>query len=383
MHNDIDRDLYEILGVGRDASDSEIKTAYRNKARECHPDVAHDDPDGETKFKELTFAYEILSDDAKRSDYDMYGLEGLKRGAGIDFSGFTSFSDLIDMFFGDQFGDPFGRRRGRSARTRGRDLQTSVSITLAQVLEGVDKEIEVRRPAACSECGGTGLMPGTHLSDCERCGGSGQIRQTQKSFLGTFVRASTCAACGGRGKIITTPCGDCEGQGRRWVTETLKLKIPPGVESGDHMLVGRKGEAGLNGGPPGDLYVSVKVDRDRRFEREGKNLHSRVTVDMVEAALGTSLTIPSLEGDLDLKIDPGTQPGRTIRLKGKGLPPRGGGRKGDILVSVEVTVPTKLSGEQRKILEGYRGTVTREAGKKKRPSSGTRSAGARDGTPAR
>ena len=363
MRNDIDRDLYEILGVGRNATQVDIKSAYRRKARECHPDVAHHDPDGEVKFKELTFAYEILSDPDKRRDYDAFGLDGLRRSAGVDFGGVTTFSDLFDLFFGGAFGGggPFGQGRSARASTRGRDLKTGVSITLSEVATGAEKEIKVSRYAPCDECEGTGMMPGTHRSRCDRCNGTGQMTSQRSSFFGTFIQSSTCSACGGYGEVITESCGGCQGQGRRIVTETLEAKIPPGVESGDHLRMSGKGEAGLNGGPCGDLYVEVEVEPDRRFVRDGRNLLCEVTVDMVEAALGTDVTMSSLDGEYTLKVSPGTQPGQVIREKGRGLPPRGGGRKGDILVTVGVAVPTKLSSEQRKLLDEFRGAQKRKA----------------------
>lgn len=351
MHNDIDRDLYEILGVDRNASPLEIKGAYRSRARECHPDVAHDDPDGERKFKELSFAYEILYDEDKRRDYDRWGLEGLKRGAGIDFDGSTSFADLFDVFFGGAFGGGFGRGHSARARTRGRDMEARVRITLGEVLTGAEKKIEVRRMATCGECEGTGMMPGTHTSRCSACDGTGQITSQQRSFFGTLVRSTPCGACGGAGETITEPCRECAGAGRKNLTETIEVSIPPGVERGDHLLVRGRGEGGLHGGPTGDLYVGVDVQTDRRFERDGTNLLAGVTVGMVDAALGTELQMESVDGDYTLKVPAGIQPGEVIKVKGKGLPPRGGGRRGNVLVRVEVSVPKKLSGKERKLLE--------------------------------
>lgn len=348
MHNDIDTDLYEILGVGRSASSQEIKTAYRSRARECHPDVAQHDPDSERKFKELTFAYEILSDEEKRRDYDRWGLEGLKRGAGIDFGGFSSFSDLIDMFFG---GTGFGRSRGVRVRTRGRDMETVVSISIVDVLEGAERELELNRLATCEECDGTGLMPGTHMSRCSECGGSGQVTSRRNSFFGTFIQSTPCRSCGGAGEVVTEPCGTCGGAGRRSAVEKIKVSIPPGVENGDHILLRAKGEGGLNGGPTGDLYIGVEVKPDLAFERNGTDLHTSVEIDMFEAALGTDMNMNSLDGDYRLKVPAGTQPGHVIKVKGKGLPPRGGGRRGNLMVRVDVSIPTRLSGQQKKLLE--------------------------------
>lgn len=360
MHNDIDRDLYEILGVSRAADNQEIKNAYRNRALECHPDVAQHDPESELKFKELTFAYEILSDEDKRRDYDRWGLEGLRRSAGVDSGGFSSFSDLIEVFFG---GGGSGRRRGGRARTRGRDMESVVSVTLAGVLHGIEKEVEVGRLSSCEECGGTGRMPGTHASRCSDCGGTGQVTSQRNSFFGTFVQSTPCRSCGGAGEVVTEPCRSCGGAGRKRVVETIKVSIPPGVEHGDHMLVRGKGEGGLNGGPTGDLYIGIDVQQDPLFERSGTDLHTSVAVDMIEAALGTELEMSSFDGDYMVKVPAGTQPGDVIKVKGKGLPPRGGGRRGSVLVRVDISVPTRLTGQQRKLLEQMRDARKEKVGR--------------------
>lgn len=355
MRSEIDRDLYEILGVDRSASGEKIKGAYRNKAKEYHPDVAGHEPDNEYKFKELTFAYEILSDPDKRRDYDDFGLRGIGRDAGIDLGGFTSLSDLIDMFFGDAFRGPLFRGVGRRTRARGRDIQTTIIISLAEVARGINRQIEVERLAACEECEGTGMMPGTHMSRCDVCSGSGQVRSTRQSLFGTFISSNTCPTCKGRGEVITEPCRKCKGAGRGCMTEILELELPPGVDRGDSLRLRGKGEGGLNGGPAGDLFVVIDVEPHPVFERDGKDLLTSVAIDMVEAALGTELEIESLDGDCKLKVDPGTQPGQVLKVKGKGIPERGGGRKGNILVRVDVKVPSKLTSEQRALLERLRG----------------------------
>lgn len=360
LHNDIDRDLYEILGVSRSADSAEMKNAYRRRARECHPDVAHHDPGGELKFKELTFAYEILSDESKRRDYDMWGLEGLKRGAGVDFSGFTTFSDLIDVFFG---GGGSGRRRSGRVRTRGRDMEAAVSISLADVLDGAERELTVNRLAACVECDGTGLMPGTQASRCSDCRGTGQVTSQRNSFFGAFIQSMPCRTCGGSGEVITEPCGACGGAGRINVSDTISVSVPPGVEHGDHMLVRGRGEGGLYGGPAGDLYVRIEVEPDRQFERSGTDLHTTVEVDMISAALGAEMDMSSLDGEYRLKIPAGTQPASVIKVRGKGLPPRGGGRRGSVFVHVDVSVPTRLTGQQKKLLEQYKDTRKEKVGR--------------------
>ncbi|MHB8895213.1 MAG: molecular chaperone DnaJ [Candidatus Geothermincolia bacterium] len=363
MHNDIDRDLYDILGVGRGASGDEIKTAYRSKAKECHPDVAHEDPDGEHKFKELTFAYEILSDSEKRQTYDSLGLDGLRRGAGVDFDGFGSISDLFDIFFGEGFGSPFRQKGRRRGRERGRDMEMLVAVTLGEVLEGSEHEVELSRMATCVSCDGSGMAPGSSMSRCDVCQGTGEVRKTQRNMFGTFVRSQVCTACAGAGEVITDPCGTCRGQGREHVTEKLQVSIPPGVERGDRLRVREKGEGGVRGGASGDLYVVIDVTRDDRFERDGTRLFSLASVDMIDAALGSQIDVPTVEGEFPLKVPAGTQPGDVLKAKGQGLPPRYGGKRGDMYVKVDISVPRKLNGEQKKILESYRAAGKEKARK--------------------
>jgi molecular chaperone DnaJ len=359
VHNDIDRDLYEILGVPRNSPAGDLKTAYRAKSSECHPDVAQEDPESEYKFKELSFAYEILSDPDKRNTYDTFGLDGLRRGAGVDLDGFGSISDLFDVFFGDGFGPTF-RRRGRRGRERGRDMETLVVVSLGEVLSGAEKEIEVTRMATCAGCDGSGMLPDTSMSRCETCLGTGEVRRTQRNFLGTFVRSQVCPTCGGAGEVINEPCAECSGAGRTRLTEKLQVSIPAGVERGDRLRVRDKGEGGVRGGATGDLYVVVDVRPDRRFERDGTRLYARVTVEMVDAALGSEIGLDVLDGEFDLNVPAGTQPGDVIKARGQGLPPRYGGKRGDMLVQVDIAVPKKLSSQQKKLLESYR-----ESGKEK------------------
>ncbi len=360
MHNHIDRDLYEILGVPVGASSDQIKSAYRARAKECHPDVAQEDPEGEHKFKELTFAYEVLSDADKRRAYDSFGLDGLRRGAGIDSEGFGSISDLFDVFFGEGFGSPFRQKEKRRGRERGRDMEMLLSVTMEEVLEGSEHEIELTRMATCSECEGSGMLPGTSMSGCRDCNGTGEIRRTQRNMFGTFIRSQPCPACGGAGQVITEPCADCRGRGRLEVAEKLQVSVPPGVERGDRLRVKDKGEGGVRGGASGDLYVVIDVARDERFERDGTRLYSPASVNMIDAALGAEVERPGIDGGFTLKIPPGTQHGDILKVKGRGLPPRYGGKRGDMFVKIEIVVPRKLSGEQKRILESYR-----SAGKEK------------------
>lgn len=364
MHNDIKKDLYEILGVSRAASKEDIKGAYRKKARECHPDVAHHDPDSERKFKELTFAYEVLSDPQKRKDYDTWGLDGLRRGGGSDFNGFGNISDIFDAFFGGGFNDPFGgfssgrSRSTKSVRTDGRDLETIVTIELEDVMKGIDKEVEIERQATCNECTGKGMKPGTEVIRCEVCNGTGQVRQTQRSLLGAILRTQPCTNCGGKGEVFADPCEECSGEGLTWVKEKVKVSVPAGVERGDRLRILGKGEGGRYGGENGDLYVAINIKPHERFEREGRNLYTAVIVDMEDLALGEEIPMKSLNGEFKLKVPPGTQHGDVIRVKGEGLPPRHGGRKGEILVSVHAAIPKKLSSSEKRILQQYKDSRT-------------------------
>lgn len=355
LHEEIEKDLYQILGVSRNATKAEIKAAYRKRARECHPDVAKDDPESERKFKELTFAYEILSDDEKRREYDMWGLEGLKRHGGMDYAGFTTFQDLIDMFFGGAFGSPFRTTRATSRREiRGRDIEVPVTITLKEVLSGVEREIAYERMVLCTECEGTGMMPGTHLSSCNDCRGTGQVTTRRDSFFGTFMTSRTCRTCGGTGRVMTHPCTRCSGEGRVRDIEKLKVFVPPGVEDGDHLRIRGKGDDGANGGETGDLYVEIGIEPDNRYIRNGETIYAEVEMDMVDAALGCEISMDSVDGPIKLKIPAGTQPGDILTVKGKGMPKRGGHKRGDMLITVKVIIPKKISTEQRRLLEKFR-----------------------------
>lgn len=354
MAEKISRDLYEIIGVSPSADQSEIKKAYRARARECHPDVAPDDPESEGKFKELNFAYQVLSDPEKRKVYDTWGLDGLNGRATPDFGGFGfddfgSISDLFEAFFNEGFGGgPFrtSRSTARSRRFTGKDIHTSITITLEEVLTGTEREMNLRRRVACESCGGSGVEPGGSTV-CQRCHGSGRVETSRQSFFGTFMSSRVCPACGGSGEVIKERCRKCKGNGFEWEDSKIEVEIPPGVENGDRLLIKGKGEGN------GDLYVTVEVESHPHFEREGKNLLTSVAVDMVEAALGANVKVPSLDGDLQLEVPPGTQPGSTLRIKGKGLPELHRGKRGDILVQVDVSVPKHLTSGQKKILESY------------------------------
>jgi molecular chaperone DnaJ len=343
------RDYYDVLGVARDADEKQIKKAFRGLARELHPDVNGHDPEAEKKFKEAAEAYEVLSDPERRGTYDAYGHEGLRSG-GFDprSASFGSIDDLFQAFFG---GDPFGFGAGGGGRAAGGDIAVAVEIELADVLEGVRREVSYDAVGACEHCHGNGAEPGTPISTCERCGGAGQLRQVTRTPFGQMARAIVCDACAGAGKVPETPCGECGGSGRTPGLRRQEIQIPAGIESGQQLRVGGGGHAGDVGAPPGDLYVEVRVADDERFERQGTDLVSVVSVAATEAMLGTTITVPTLEGEREIELTAGTQPGYEEVLRGAGLPRLGGRRRGSQRVVVDVVVPTNLSDEQRQLAE--------------------------------
>ena len=349
------RDAYDILGVSRDADEGEIKRSFRRLARELHPDVNNHDPDAEERFKEAAEAYEILSDPERRQLYDRFGYEGLSS-AGRDstVSGFGSFSDIFDAFFG---GDPFGGGGRRSAGVQGGDVAVAVDISLAEAARGTSVDVEYEAVSACEHCRGNGAKPGTPIETCNRCGGSGEVRTSVRSAFGQLVRAHLCDACGGDGKIVRTPCERCRGRGREARRVELSVDIPAGISDDQRIRLSGRGHAGERGGPPGDLYVVVRVREDERFVRDGNDLVSVVDVSAPAAALGTSVTVPTLEGEERVEIEPGTQPGTVISLPGLGMPSLRRGRPGDQRVVVNVVVPRRLSPRQRELLEELSGSL--------------------------
>jgi molecular chaperone DnaJ len=349
------RDLYEVLGVHRDAGDGEVKKAFRRLARELHPDVNRHDPEAEEKFKEAAEAYEILSDRERRSVYDRYGFEGLEsRGYAPDFGGFGSFADIFDAFFGG--GEPFGMG-GFGARAggaiQGGDVAVAVEVSLAQAATGTSVDVEYEVVGACERCRGNGAEPGTPIETCSRCDGQGQLRSVSRTAFGQLVRAQVCDVCGGDGKIARTPCSDCGGRGRRAELRRIAVDIPAGIGDEQRIRLTGRGHAGERGGPPGDLYVLVRVTTDERFVRDGNDLVSVVDLPAPAAALGTTVTVPTLDGDEEVEIGPGTQPGTVITLRGKGMPSLRRGRRGNQRVLVNVVIPRNLSAEQRALLERF------------------------------
>lgn len=340
------RDYYEVLGVSRHASETEIKKAFRRLARELHPDV-NQEPDAEDRFKEAAEAYEVLSDAERRRTYDAYGQEGL-RSSGFDpGAGFGSIDDIFQAFFG---GGGFGFGGGRRAAAGG-DIGADVEVELAEVATGVRREITYDVVAPCEHCHGNGAEPGTPIRTCERCGGAGELRTVTRTPFGQMVRSVPCDVCGGAGKIPETPCETCGGSGRTRQSRTSAVEVPAGIEDGQRMRITGAGHAGDPGAPPGDLYVEVRVAEDERFERDGTDLISTVSIPATEAMLGTTVTVPTLEGEEEIEVEPGTQPGHQYVLKGIGLPRLSGRRRGNQRVILEVFVPTNLGDEQRELVE--------------------------------
>jgi molecular chaperone DnaJ len=348
------RDAYEVLGVGRDADESQIKKAFRRLARELHPDVNAHDPDAEEKFKEAAEAYEILSDAERRQIYDRHGHEGLRSGGrNPNFEGFGSINDLFDAFFG---GAGFGARSGPRA---GGDASVSVEIDLEEAAAGVGVEVSFEAVDRCERCHGNGAEPGTPITTCDRCGGAGVLQAVSRTPFGQVARTVACDVCGGEGKIPERPCERCDGRGREVVTRTLKVEVPAGIADGQRIRLGGRGHAGEAGAPSGDLYVLVAIRRHEHFIRDEDDLVTVLEVPAPLAALGTTLAVPTLDGPMEVEIPAGTQPGTTIDLRGHGMPIlRRPGRRGTLRVVVDVVIPRHLTDEQRDLLERLAGTIT-------------------------
>ena len=347
-----ERDFYQVLGVERTASDAEIKRAFRKLAQQWHPDV-NTEPAAQERFKEINEAYQVLSDPEQRSRYDMFGRAGVGGGpAGAGgFEGFGGFSDIFDAFFGGGAGAA-SARRGRPQP--GADLRYDLRITFEEAVKGTDKEIEFTVLQRCETCHGSGAKAGSEPITCPQCSGRGEVRSVRQTMLGQMVNVSACPRCHGEGKIIESPCETCRGDGRTDRKRTLRVTIPAGIDEGHQIRLSNEGEVGPRGGPPGSLYVAVHVQPHASLIREGTELFYEAKVSIAQAALGTKITVPTVDGEEEVEIKAGTQPGTEIRLRGKGVPHlRRAGQRGDLHVMVDVVVPTKLSKKARDLLAAY------------------------------
>ena len=350
-------DYYDILGVSKDASQEEIKKAFRKLARKHHPDANPDDPEAESKFKKINEAYKVLSDPEKRRTYDQFGHAGTSGGqTGFDprdFGGFEGFEgdihDIFESFFGG--GGRQGGRRQRS--TRGRDIETTINVTFEEAAFGAEKEVSVSRAETCPTCEGSGARPGTQPETCSQCGGAGRVRSTQQTPFGQFVSTRTCPKCQGKGQVISDLCPECRGRGQVRKTRTVEINVPSGVEDGMRLRLAGEGESGERGGPRGDLYVRVRVKSHPQFEREGNTVLYDLDVSMVEACLGATKEVPSLDSTEEVTIKPGTQHGETITIQEKGIPYLKKYGRGDQVVRVHVNVPRDLNDEEKELLAQF------------------------------
>jgi molecular chaperone DnaJ len=346
-----ERDLYDVLGVERGASDADIKRAFRKLAQQWHPDV-NTDPRAQDQFKEINDAYQILSDPDRRARYDRFGRAGVDgAGAGAGFEGFGGFSDIFDAFFGGSAAGSASVRRGRPQP--GSDLRYDLRITFEDAVKGAEKDIEFRVLGRCETCTGTGAKDGTAPVSCPGCQGRGEVRTVRQTMLGQMVNVSACPRCRGEGTIVEAPCEACAGDGRTERKRSMRVTIPAGIDEGHQIRLTNEGEVGPRGGPPGSLYVAVHVSPHPTLKRDGTELYHEASISIAQAALGARITVPTVDGDEEIEIKPGTQPGTEVRLRGRGVPHLRRGGRGDLHVLVDVAVPTKLSRRQRELLEAY------------------------------
>ncbi|MGI6752562.1 MAG: molecular chaperone DnaJ [Anaerovoracaceae bacterium] len=368
------RDYYEVLGLQKGASEAEIKTAFRKKAMEYHPDKNPGDKKAEEKFKEVNEAYSILSDPDKKDKYDRFGHAGVDPNAGFGggFGGFGggTYGGGFEDVFGDLFGGMFGgggySQKRRTGPRKGADLQKGVNISFEEAAFGVKKNIQINKYVSCGECDGTGAAKGSSKVTCSVCGGSGEMRTTQNTPFGQFTSVHPCNKCGGSGEVIENPCPKCTGSGKVRKTVTIAVDIPPGVDNDSVISIKGQGEPGANGGPPGDLYVVISVQKHKLFERRGMDLWLEMPITFSQAALGDELVVPTLKEKVSYKIPAGTQPGTVFRLKGKGIQSLRSNKHGDLYVKVNLEVPTKLKGDQRKLIEKLGESLTTDGYSKRK-----------------
>ena len=364
------RDYYEVLGVDRNADDATLKKAYRKLAKKYHPDMNPGDKEAEAKFKDATEAYGVLSDPDKRRQYDQFGHAAFENGGGGagGFGGFDFSGDMGDIF-GDIFGDLFGgggRRRANNGPMKGANLRAAVNIMFQEAITGCEKELEITLKDPCTKCNGTGAKPGTSPETCPKCNGSGQVVMTQQSMFGMVRNVTVCPDCQGTGKIIREKCPDCRGTGFTSSRKKIQVSVPAGIDDGQSIRIRDKGEPGTNGGPRGDLLVEVRVARHAIFQREDMNIFSTADISFAQAALGGTIRIPTVDGDVEYEVKPGTQPNTRIRLKGKGVPSlRNRNVRGDHYVTLNLKVPTSLSNESKEALRKFDETLGGSGTKKK------------------
>ncbi len=350
------RDYYEILGIDRSANADEIRRAFRQLAKKYHPDVSKE-PEAEAKFKEINEAYAVLSDAERRAAYDRYGHAGLE-GMRIDFDFDFPFSDLFEEFFGFGMGT---RRRRQSTPRRGADLRYDIQLGFEEAVFGIDKEIEFERLEICSACNGSGAEPGTTLVRCNTCNGTGEVRQARQTFLGSMVNVTTCPNCGGRGETISTPCRQCQGRGKERKKVRRTVPIPAGVDEGTQIRLAGEGEPGVNKGPQGDLYLFIHVKPHRYFHRRDDDIFLDLAINVAQATLGSEVKVPTVDGEETIRIQAGSQSGKTIRLRGKGVPHLRRNGRGDQIVVLSVEIPSSLTSEQRELFEKLAETMGTEA----------------------
>ncbi len=350
------KDYYEVLGVSKNSTESELKKAYRKVALQYHPDRNPDNPEAEEKFKEAAEAYEVLSDKDKRAKYDQYGHAGLNNQGGGQYGGFGNMEDIFSQF-SDIFGGGFSNRGGRQQKRRGQrgsDLRIKVSLTLEEINEGANKKIKVKKYVGCKTCGSSGAKDKNSIKTCHTCNGSGYVRRVQQTFLGQMQTTAACPTCHSSGEMITNKCNACKGEGRVYGEELINLDIPAGVSEGMQLSMNSKGNAGKNKGGPGDLLINIKEKEHKHFTRDGNNILFELDVNFADATLGTSIEVPTLTGKVKITLPQGTPAGKIFRLRGKGLPSIQSYGKGDQLIHINIWVPTTVTAEERKALEVMR-----------------------------